>query len=153
MPTCPHYNLFFPVACLCVCVSGSVCLSLSQQWCEWGSFIVCQLLRSTLQSDISKQSCTLVGLLCTVFLFKVDDGLDRLYRITKEIFTFFFFSAFLCCPLILSPAERFKFSINLRKKLWIKPECTRIQKITYKRTIVLIKKLTYVKFADRSHLN
>lgn len=55
----------------------SVCVS--SQWCEWVSVIVCQPLRSTLQSDSINQSFVHWLLYSVQSLFKVSGSLDMLY--------------------------------------------------------------------------
>lgn len=78
-----------------------------------GSFIICQLGRSTPHLPLS-HSFTQAGLLCTGSLFKVDGSLDILYsKVLRRKFSDFF----LYFSTHSQSAESFRFSVNTRKKL------------------------------------
>ena len=92
------------------------------------------------------QSCTVAVLLCLRWTTVLTYLNLKCYK-GNSVF-FFLFS--LCCLIILSSDEKFRFSVKLRKRLCIKCECWRVQKI---KNYCTNQNLTYVKFANRSHLN
>lgn len=128
------FNWFnFELLCHTICISCSP--------------VSCSGLPSSLTA-LTSQSCTVV-----VSLWMTDlTCFIVMYYKGNSVFLFFTFLSSLCCPLILSPAERFKFSVNMGKKVVNKAGALEGTKKS-KQYIVLIKMLTYVKFANRYHLN